>query len=452
MDLVLLPFEPAEEALDAFPLRAVPFDDKMLLLVGELRPGNVEADAFPGHALQFGELRPIVRFAPGFDRVLLDRLRRIGDDEIHVELDDVAEAVAHRARTERIVEREEPRLRDFVLEIARTALEFFREPDHALVASAFRRRAQRFGGQVRRKLPRRRGIHIDRESRPTPFRVGGLDRIGQPRPHVRIDLHAIDDDLQRGPVFQHAGVDILEADRPPLEVQAAEAFAPERRQRLCHRIHQVRQIRLRGCALPLFTTIRRDLFLLPLRLARGERRRLHDRHLESDHQPCPFGERGKTGGDHFRGLADHFLPAGAAERPPHPCVQKPEIVVNLGGRTNGRSRVADAVLLTDGDRRADAFDAVDVRLFHPLEKLASVSRQRLDVAALPFGVDGVKRERRLTGPAHPCHHHERARRQRQVDVLQVMSPCAPDDNLAGDAFAGCLHLCGEIRQIRNSPS
>ena len=108
------------------------------------------------------------------------------------------------------------------------------------------------------------------------------------------------------------------------------------------------------------------------------------------------------------GLADDFAAAAAAERAADARVQQPQVVVDLGRRADGRARIADAVLLADGDRRADAFDRVDVRLLHPLEELPRVGRQRLDVAALPFGVDRVEGERRLARAADAGHHDERA--------------------------------------------
>src|SRR5207249_11152822 len=128
-----LAFEPAEESFHAFPARAVAVDDEPLLVVGEVRPRHVEADASARRALEVDELRAVVRLAPGLDRVLLDRFRRIGDDQIHVQLDDVAESVTDRARAERVVEREEARLRDLVLEIALATFEAFGKAMHALV-------------------------------------------------------------------------------------------------------------------------------------------------------------------------------------------------------------------------------------------------------------------------------------------------------------------------------
>ena len=135
--LVFLALEPAEEPADPFVAltracrRVVaPVDDEPLLVGGQLGPGDVEAHfAFSRGPFQLGQLSAVVRLAPRLDGALADRLRRIGDDEIHVELDDVAEAVAGRARAERVVEREQPRLRIFVGDPARAAVEALGEDD-----------------------------------------------------------------------------------------------------------------------------------------------------------------------------------------------------------------------------------------------------------------------------------------------------------------------------------
>ena len=68
----------------------------------------------------------------------------------------------------------------------------------------------------------------------------------------------------------------------------------------------------------------------------------------------------------------------------------------------------------------DAVDAIDVRLLHPLEELPGVGRQRLDVAPLPFGVNRVEGERRLSRSADAGDDDQLAERQRQVDVLEVV--------------------------------
>ena len=154
----------------------------------------------------------------------------------------------------------------------------------------------------------------------------------------------------------------------------------------------------------------------------------------------PGGKLAQAPRHDFGGLADHLAAAVAAVRASDARVQQPQVIVNLGRRADGRSRIADAVLLADRNRRADAFDGVDVGLLHPLEELSRVRGQRLDVPALPFGVDRVEGQRRLARPADARHDDQRPGRQREVDVLEVMGPRAADDDLAPPGFGGRCHL------------
>jgi hypothetical protein len=48
-------------------------------------------------------------------------------------------------------------------------------------------------------------------------------------------------------------------------------------------------------------------------------------------------------------------------------------------------------LLVDGYGGAQAFDIVDVRFLHLPQELPGIGRQRLDITALPLGVDGIER-------------------------------------------------------------
>ena len=163
--------------------------------------------------------------------------------------------------------------------------------------------------------------------------------------------------------------------------------------------------------------------------ARAGRR--DDRHVEADQDPRALAQLAEPPGHDLGGFANDLASAVAADRSGRPA--------RRAGADSRGSRswcptvergIADAVLLADGDRRADALDRVDVRLLHPLEELPGVGRQRLDVAALPLGIDGVEGERRLAGAADPGHHDQRTGRQRQIDVLQVVGAGAANDDLA----------------------
>ena len=225
-------------------------------------------------ALQLGELRAVVRLAPRLDRVLLDRLRRIRHDQIHVELDDVAEAVADGAGAERVVEREQPRLRHLVLDVAGAALEALAEPVAAIAVV------------------------------PAPDPAVSVSSIAKPAPPPSVYAVSIESvsRARRSPsTFRRStmtwsswrslsdgGIDLLERDRLAVDVQPPEAFAAQRRERLGDRIHQARQRRLRASsssASPSASRLRRLVgVLLELPLGR-QRRGRHDRHVEADEQP-----------------------------------------------------------------------------------------------------------------------------------------------------------------------
>ena len=151
----------------------------------------------------------------------------------------------------------------------------------------------------------------------------------------------------------------------------------------------------------------------------------------------PAGSSAELRGDDLRRFAHDFLAAAAAERAADAREQQPHVVVDFGRRADGRARIADAVLLADGDRRRDAVDAIDVRLLHPLEKLPGVGGQRLDVAALSFGVDRVEGERRLARSADAGDDDQLAGGQRDVDVLEVVRARAANDEIGGFNSPGC---------------
>src|SRR6266576_3679133 len=112
-------------------------------------------------------------------------------------------------------------------------------------------------------------------------------------------------------------------------------------------------------------------------------------------------------------------------------IQEAQVVVDLGDRSDGRARVARGRLLVDRDRRAQAVDVVDVRLLHHLEELPRVGRERLDVAALPLGVDRVEGKARLPGPGKAGDADQAVPRQADGDVLQVVLAGAVDDKSFG---------------------
>ncbi len=65
---------------------------------------------------------------------------------------------------------------------------------------------------------------------------------------------------------------------------------------------------------------------------------------------------------------------------------------------------------------------LDVRALELAQELPRVRAQRLDVAALPLGVERVERQARLARAAHPREHHELALRAPEPIDAQVVLP------------------------------
>ena len=109
-----------------------------------------------------------------------------------------------------------------------------------------------------------------------------------------------------------------------------------------------------------------------------------------------------------------------------PRPEQAHVVVDLGHRADGRARVLRRRLLLDRDRRREAVDLVDVRLLHHFEELAGIGRERLDIAPLPLGVDGVEGERGLARAREPGEHDQLVARNGEIDVLEVVLARAAD--------------------------
>ena len=84
-------------------------------------------------------------------------------------------------------------------------------------------------------------------------------------------------------------------------------------------------------------------------------------------------------------------------------------------------------LLVDGHGRREALDEVDVRLVHLAQELPGIGGQRLDVAALALGEDGVEGEGGLAGAGQAGEHDHGIARQVQVHVAQVVLAGTLDD-------------------------
>src|ERR1700742_507420 len=85
-------------------------------------------------------------------------------------------------------------------------------------------------------------------------------------------------------------------------------------------------------------------------------------------------------------------------------VEQPKVVVDFGDGSDGRPGTTAGGFLLDRNRGAKPFDGINVGALDLVKELASVGGKSFDVAALPFGVDGVEGQRRLTGSGEAGDH------------------------------------------------
>ena len=151
-------------------------------------------------------------------------------------------------------------------------------------------------------------------------------------------------------------------------------------------------------------------------------------------EPHALVERQDPVDDLLRRLPRDRRTAHGAMRAARAGEQQSQVVIDLGDRAHGRARVARGGLLVDRDRGREPLDEVDVGLVHLAEELASVRRQRLDVATLTLGEDRVEREAGLARPGQPGEDDHGVARQVERNVLEVVLARTPDDQLVSHYF------------------
>ncbi len=107
-----------------------------------------------------------------------------------------------------------------------------------------------------------------------------------------------------------------------------------------------------------------------------------------------------------------------------PGEEQAQMVVDFGTGAHGRTGIAGAGLLLDGDGRRDARDQIDVGFAHAAQELAGERGEAFGEAALPFGEKGVESQRTLAAARQAGNHDQFSQRNVDVDVLQVVNPGA----------------------------
>jgi len=200
------------------------------------------------------------------------------------------------------------------------------------------------------------GIHFHRQRASFGVAQRGLERFGQPLLGIRIHLQPVHHDLDGvffGFLQRRQGVDFvnLAVDAQPRETLRAQLV--EQIQLLALALHHQRRKNHDACA---FRQIQHVIDHLPDTL-----RLQHQIMLRA------------------------IRVAGARE-------QQAQVVVDFGDRADRGTRVMRSGLLLDRDRRRKPLDQVHIRLFHQLQKLPRIGRQRFHIAPLPLGIQGVEGE------------------------------------------------------------
>src|SRR5688500_1502369 len=131
----------------------------------------------------------------------------------------------------------------------------------------------------------------------------------------------------------------------------------------------------------------------------------------------------------------------------NPRPEKPKVVVDLGCSPDSRAGRLRWISLLDCYSWRKSFDRVDVGFLHPFEELPGVCGERLDVAPLAFGIDGVEGEGGFSGARRPGDDCEGAAGNFEVEALQVVLPRAAND----DAFFHILNLFTRLGMCRTKP-
>jgi hypothetical protein len=311
------------------------FEDELLHGRGQPFERRVEIEARVGRETFQHLVVELVAAIPSFHGTRGERELRKRHHALRIEETHFAQAVATRARTHGAVEREQARFQFGQRVVAQRT----RETRRVGVLTA--------------------AIQFHHDGAAARQTQRGFEGFREPLLHFGADLEAVHHDLDRV-------LAVLRERRWRIELGHF-AVDPHPHETLRAQILE-------------------DFELLPLAL--------HD-HGRQDHHARVFRQC-EHGVHHLRdGLGRQRDAVGRAMRFTDTGEQQPQIVVNLRHRTDGGAGVVAGGALLDRDRRRQTLDQVHVRLFHELQELACVRRQRFHVAALTLRVQRVEGERRF---------------------------------------------------------
>ena len=367
-----------DDALESLAVAAVEDLVAYFLRQARERRCGIEPEALCEAGDRFAHELPIA-FRPWNDRALGERLRLVGHDAIRIEVVHRAEPLALRTRAVRRVERKRAR----------------RHLGHADAALD--------AGELARKQPIAALERVDDDDVVREIERD-LDRFGEPALDARLHNQPVDDD-----------VDPMIAPAVELDV-------------LVEGTERAVDARLRE---PLLLQLGKLFLELPFSAADDRSEHVDAGILRIQHHHVH---------DALERLRRNLASALMAVRDADVGEQQPQVIVDFRHGADRRSRIRGGGLLLDGDGRRQAVDQIDVRLFHLLEKLPGVSRQRLDIAALSFGVDRVEGKGRLARPGQAGNDRQLVPRNIDVDIAEVMNA------RAAYRYPALAHLCAFLRE------
>ena len=357
VELVAVRLDLLEEAVDAGELAVALVDERAVRLLQRFpRPRHVHAGAL-GRLEQLalvplaGGMRPRLHGAVG------QRARAIGHHQRLVVLEDVAEALALGAGAERMVEREQERLR-----------------------------------------PLQRGPA-----------AAAAERLGE---HPPAGVEQLDRDLaaalaQRTLHRLHEALALAGVEHQPVEHDGDGAVPGVRR----------RRGEIAGTAVDEHA---REAAPREARPQLGWRQPGRHRQRKRDERAGAGVLAQQRVGDGLRrvrgGRAATLRAVNAADL----RVEQPQVVVDLGRGADRGARGPDRVLLLQGHGRADLLDTIDVGAVDPIEEHPRVGRQRLDVAPLPLGEERVEGQGGFAGAGDAGDDGEPIVGNLEGDVLEVV--------------------------------
>ena len=292
-----------------------------------------EVDPTPLHGEQQLLLPPIAAgFAPGFDRALGQRLAVVGNDEVGIVPQNIAEPFALRAGAERMVERKEDR------------------------ANRFKRSAASLAAKVRAVGA---GALVDdlHAALALALTKGRFNRFDEAGSIVFTDDQPIEDHIQMVRPACGKSLDLVEIQDLRAALQSA---VPAQQERL-----------------------EKGLLLFRRRGCDGKQ----------NHRACVAAMGQKVVGDAAGVKTARLDGAIGADRMANFGEQESQKVGDFSRGADRRAGGANGVLLFDGNGGADVDQPVDIGPIDLVEKHAGIGGERFHLAPLAFGEQGVERER-----------------------------------------------------------